>query len=928
MSNKLIRVMALTLVLGWAGGLAVGQDNQIVNGEFDDGLTGWGRYGTTGFDVSVVRSAGLSGANAVLLDVTNSAATASIGIAQSGLLLEPGKTYPIGFTAKAQQSREMVVLVQTNLNNANWPTQVERKVNLTPAAQTYLIEYTHTGDTLGDQAGETVTLYLMLKGTWWPMVGSDLNVKVWFDRVYFGAEPPLPRRDLPTDPDPADGDTDIWRDADLAWTPGAFAQTHDVYLGTSFDDVNNASRGNPIGVLVSQGQSGATYDPGRLELGQTYYWRIDEVNAPPDSTIVKGPVWTFTTEPLAYPVENVVATSNATSEAGKGPENTINGSGLNANDEHSTDASAMWLGTPSGADPVWIQYEFDRVYQLHQMLVWNYNVDFELILGFGLKGVTVEHSTDGADWAVLGDVEFARATARPGYVYNTTVDFGGVAARYVRLTVNSGWSALGQYGLSEVRFLSIPAYATRPQPADGEVEVDVATALSWRPSRAAASHQVYFGTDPDAVAAGAEPAATVTGNRYVPDAAQFGGTYYWRIDEVNEVEPAPLWKGDVWSFSTQAYEIIDDFESYTDNLDVGEAIFDTWLDGWVNHTGATVGYLDAPFAERTIVHGGTQSMPLEYDNTASPFYSEAERTWDSPQDWMVYGADTLTVHFRGNPPAFLETADGRIVMGGIGADIWGTADQFRFAYMNLSGNGSIVARVESIANTWPWAKGGVMIRERIDPGSAHAMVVLTPENGVALQYRPTMNGTSLSINEPGLVAPHWVRLTRSGNTFTAERSEDGVTWVSITADPAASSVQITMAANVYIGLAVTSTTLNAVTGAEFSGVATTGNVTGQWQTASIGLEQPVGNAADTLYVAVEDNAGKAAVVAHPDPLAVLRPEWQAWHIPLEEFTSAGVKMNRVQRMYIGVGERDNPASGGAGLIYIDDITFGRPVADQ
>jgi len=267
-------------------------------------------------------------------------------------------------------------------------------------------------------------------------------------------------------------------------------------------------------------------------------------------------------------------------------------------------------------------------------------------------------------------------------------------------------------------------------------------------------------------------------------------------------------------------------------------------------------------------------------------------------------------------------------MGGIGADIWGTADQFRFAYKNLSGNGSIVARVESIANTWPWAKCGVMIRERIDPGAAHAMVVLTPENGVALQYRPTMNGTSLSINEPGLVAPYWVKLTRTGNTFTAERSEDGVTWVSITADPAASSVQITMAANVYIGLAVTSTTLNAVTGAEFSGVATTGNVTGQWQTASIGLEQPVGNIADTLYVAVEDNAGKTGVVEHPDPLALLRPEWQAWQIPLDEFISAGVKMNNVKTMYIGTGERDNPTSGGAGLIYIDDITFGRPAAGQ
>ncbi len=927
MSNKLICIMAMAFVLGWSGGLIRAQENQIVNSEFDDGLTGWGRYGATGFDVVVVQNAGLSGTNAVLLDITDAAATASIGIAQSGLLLEPGVTYPIGFTARAQQSREMVVLLQTNLNNVSWPTQVERRVNLTTSAQTYVIEYTHTGDTLGDDPGESVNLYLMLKGAWWPMVGDDLNTKVWIDRVYFGAEPPLPRRDLPTNPEPDDGATDVWRDTRLAWTPGAFAQTHDVYLGTVFEDVNEASRADPMGVLLRQGQSADTYDPGRLELGQTYYWRIDEINAPPDSTVVRGPVWSFTVEPATYPITAITATSDAASPDTSGPEKTIDGSGLDANDQHSTTSNDMWLGQSADGEPVWIQYEFDRVYKLHEMLVWNYNVQFELLLGFGVKDAKVEYSTDGLDWTSLGDVQLAQAEAQATYRANTTIDFEGVAARYVRLTVLGGWGMLGQYGLSEVRFLYSPAHATRPLPTDGTADVDVATALRWRPGRDAALHRVYIDTDPDAVTDGTAPAVAVSDNLYRPDTVEFGGTYYWRVDEVNEAEPIALWEGDVWSFSMQPHAVIDDFESYTDNLEAGEAIFDTWLDGWVNGTGSTVGYLDTPFAERSIVHGGVQSMPLAYDNTTSPWYSQAERTWDAPQDWAVFGADTLTVHFRGNPPAFFETAEGHIVMGAIGADIWGTADQFRFAYKSLNGNGSIVARVESIANTWPWAKGGVMIRERIDPGAAHAMVVLTPENGVALQYRPTMNGPSLSVDEPGPVAPYWVKLTRSGNTFKAERSEDGVNWVSITADPAASSVQISMATNVYIGLAVTSTNANAVTGAEFSAVATTGNVTGQWQTASIGREQPEGNAAEPLYVAVEDNAGNTAVVPHPDPLAVLRAEWQAWQIPLEEFHAAGVRMDSVKTMSIGVGDRAQPTSGGTGLIYIDDILFGRSTVD-
>ncbi|MDI9433724.1 MAG: LamG domain-containing protein, partial [Planctomycetota bacterium] len=110
------------------------------------------------------------------------------------------------------------------------------------------------------------------------------------------------------DPVPADGQGDVPRDVVLQWKAGEFAAAHDVYFGTSFDDVNTAGQANPLGALVSQGQSGTSYDPaGMLDFGQTYYWRIDEVNAAPDNTIFKGDVWSFTAEPLAYPIANVVA---------------------------------------------------------------------------------------------------------------------------------------------------------------------------------------------------------------------------------------------------------------------------------------------------------------------------------------------------------------------------------------------------------------------------------------------------------------------------------------------------------------------------------------------------------------------------------------------------------------------------------------------
>ncbi len=177
--------------------------------------------------------------------------------------------------------------------------------------------------------------------------------------------------ELASKPQPANEAVDVPRDAILGWKAGRFAHTHDVYFGTVFEDVNAASRTDPRDVLIGQGQTQATCDPeGWLGFGQTYYWRVDEVNAPPSGTIYRGSVWSFTAEPLAYPVVGVIATSNGISEDKAGAEKTVDGSGLNADDQHSTATADMWLAS-AGDDPLWIQYEFDRVYKLHEMLVWN-----------------------------------------------------------------------------------------------------------------------------------------------------------------------------------------------------------------------------------------------------------------------------------------------------------------------------------------------------------------------------------------------------------------------------------------------------------------------------------------------------------------------------------------------------------------------------
>jgi hypothetical protein len=445
-----------------------------------------------------------------------------------------------------------------------------------------------------------------------------------------------------TDPAPKTAATDVPFDTMLSWTAGEFAATHDVYLGTTFLDVNDATRTDPRNVLVSRGQTAAAYDPAALEYGQTYFWRVDEVNAAPDNTIFKGRVWSFAVEPYGYPIQPVAATASS-SQANMGPEKTIDGSGL-TKDLHGTEPATMWLS--AGAQPNWIQYEFDQVYKLHEMQVWNSNQLIESFLGFGAKVVTIETSADGTTWTpVPGVPEFNRAPGTTAYAANTTVNLGGAEAKYVKLTISANWGGTApQTGLSEVRFSYVPLQAREPQPPTGTTGVGVDPDLSWRPGREATAHQVFFGTDLDAVAQGTAPVETVTEHSYTPAPLAYGTQYYWKVDEVGAAATHP---GGVWSFSTADFAVVDDFESYTD--EAGNEIFTAWVDGYGTTTnGAQVGYVQAPFAERTILHGGAQSMPLAYDNAGGKI-SEATRTFQAAQDWNGHGIKSLSLYFYGSP---------------------------------------------------------------------------------------------------------------------------------------------------------------------------------------------------------------------------------------------------------------------------------------
>ncbi len=472
---------------------------------------------------------------------------------------------------------------------------------------------------------------------------------------------PVMHKEKAKNPTPADKVTDVPRDTAFSWMAGQYAATHDVYLGTSFDDVNNASQASPAGVLVSQGQTAASYDPaGLFAFGQTYYWRIDEVNASPDSSVFKGDVWSFTAETYGYAVKPVKATASSQLNSLMGPEKTIDGSGLDSLDQHGTSSGQMWQ-SKKGAKP-WIQYELDAVYKLYEMWVWNSNQAVETAVGFGAKDVTIETSVDGATWTALANVpEFAQATGEPNYVHNTTVSLGGVLAKFVKLTINTNWAdESNQAGLGEVRFFYVPVKAYSPTPAAAATGVAIDSVLSWRPGREAVKHAVYVGADMNAVTLGASPVTTVPEHSLGLGSVgvEYGRTYYWRVDEVNDAATPKSWSGDTWSFSTSDFGVIDDFESYNDTCN---RIFFAWVDGFGhsgsascnvapnagNGSGSTVGNAGAPFAEKTVIHGGRQSMPFAYDHTTGQSTSEAVRTFDSSQDWTAGGAKTLVLFFRG-----------------------------------------------------------------------------------------------------------------------------------------------------------------------------------------------------------------------------------------------------------------------------------------
>jgi len=527
------------------------------------------------------------------------------------------------------------------------------------------------------------------------------------------------------DPVPRDGAKWVATDADLSWTAGATGVKHDVYFGTDQAAVANGTGGT----LKASQQATKTYDPGAMAQDTTYYWRIDEYDS--GGTKYPGTVWSFTTIGASAGIRgyyfNNMNVTGAPVLVRIDP--TIN---FNWGDPGSPDPkvnvdqfSARWVGIVEAlySEPYTFVCNTDDGFRM-----W---LDDELIIDSWVDQAPTTHSS-----APINLVAGQRYGVRVEYYENG----GGAVAQLFWQSPSTPTQII------PAGALQLPLTAGNPSPPNGAVDVKHTPTLRWSVGEKAVKHNVYLGTDAAAVANATTASAGIyrgqqnlAANSYVPSEAPlaWNKTYYWRIDEVNGVD---LWKGSVWSFTTANFVVVDDFEDYTD--DVGNRIFQTWRDGYGfsepapgypgNGTGSAVGYAQPPFAEQTTVHGGSQSMPLGYDNSGTggkARYSETQREWTSTLDWTKYSLKALTLYFYGAPA----------------------------------------------------------------------------------------------------------------------------------------------------------------------------------------------NAAEQLYVALEDNAGHVKVVNHPDPEAVQGGAWQEWNIELTQFSGAGVNLKAIKKMYIGLGNRTSPKAGGTGTIYIDDI---------
>jgi len=449
----------------------------------------------------------------------------------------------------------------------------------------------------------------------------------WKGSVWSFMVPP----NIAYNPNPADGAKFIDPTVELGWIAGFGTKWHTVYFGDNFDDVDNVAGGAPTG--------NTRFKPGTLELEKTYYWRVDESDG---IETHKGDIWSFT-------IMRAGGGLRADYYKGMNFENLV----LTRLDPQ---INFNW-GDPGGPDPAVGEDDFSAR--------WTGEVE----VAFTETYTFYPRTNDGVRLWVDGQLLVENWIDQAATENKATIDLvAGNAYSIIMEYYENGSDAVAELRWSSPSTpkqlipqaaLSPPVKASSPNPSNGATDVKHTTILIWGPGDHAASHEVYFGTDEEAVrnATKASPeykgTKTLGDESYDPGKFPWLSTYYWRIDEVNAVNTDSPWVGNVWSFTTANFLIVDDYEDYDaganqiwycwhDGLGYGVPGVDPYFAG--NGTGAAVGdETTASYTKETIVHGGFQSMPLAYDNNKQGYskYSEVELTLSAVRDWTAGNTRTL-----------------------------------------------------------------------------------------------------------------------------------------------------------------------------------------------------------------------------------------------------------------------------------------------
>lgn len=679
-------------------------------------------------------------------------------------------------------------------------------------------------------------------------------------------------------PSPFDGAPLRALNTQLAWTPGQIALMQQVYLSTDKALVEARDPAAVAATLIID--EGSTFEPNGLQPDTTYFWCVDEL-LDVDVVMAPGPVWSFSTTNvtggvLAYYFNNRYLTAPATIVKIE-PQVNFNWGG----------GTDVGVNSPDPCIPV-----------------DNFSARYFAQLVVPVAGkYTIYGSSDDGERLYLNGAQVTNGWADRGNTLDTgpTLDLtpddlviltqeyyenGGGAECYLKWSGGPGFAteAIPQGALK------VPLVAVLPSPGVGAKEVPLTGAtLSWIPGFGSVASTVFLSTDQALVAAGDASVALLvdsTDASVAAPALAWDSTYYWRVD--SKQADGTVVAGQVWNFKT----------------------------------------LNCIVVQPAMVNGATYYQTLApYNNTGDPYLS-TPLVWDLVGDLTANGLTDLNIRYQGsstvpqaaNPNCgvvFSNDANAVYKVTGSGSDIWGTSDQFTFAYKTLIGDGTMIARVTDIGTgTDAWSKGGVMIRETLEGGSAYVLTALTGGNGGGhcFQYRPSFGGNAAALADPTPArgAGTWVKIERVGNVFTGYVSADGNQWTQVSNSQPQT---IAMPETVYIGLFATSH-VNWATPRTFTfdNVSTTGAICpGGPFTVARGVS--AGNSPLPLYAAIQDQTGKLSVVVGSDAAATNKGNMVSGLFSLSSFT--GVDLKKAAKLYIGVG--DGKTSGIGRNVRVADI---------